>query len=86
LSPASPQLSVIAAAFQISGVLPRAMINGDTDRAQERERELAKEKQRQRQLRDKVQGRKLPENPKRAISMVRTSSLARRELIFLSRS
>ncbi|KAF8519097.1 Sec8 exocyst complex component-specific domain-containing protein [Hysterangium stoloniferum] len=58
LSPTSPQMSAVAAAFQSAGAARRAMMNGDTDRAQEREREMAREKERQRRLRDKVQGRR----------------------------
>jgi hypothetical protein len=58
VSPTSPSMSAIAAAFQSAGASRRALLNGDMERGQEREREIAKEKERQRRIRDKVQGRR----------------------------
>lgn len=54
LSPSSPSLSAVAAAFQSAGASRRALLNGDPGRSQEREREMAMEKERQRRIRDKV--------------------------------
>lgn len=58
LSPTSPSVSAVAAAFHSAGASRRAFINGDAERIQEREREIAREKERQRRIRDKVQGRR----------------------------
>jgi hypothetical protein len=59
MSPTSPALSAVAAAFQSAGASRRAVRNGDVDRGKEREREMAKEKERQKRIRDKVQGRRV---------------------------
>lgn len=58
VSPQSPSLLAVAAAFQSAGASRRAVINGDAERSQEREREMAREKERQRRIRDKVHGRR----------------------------
>ncbi|KIJ46391.1 hypothetical protein M422DRAFT_66747 [Sphaerobolus stellatus SS14] len=59
VSPISPSLSKVAAAFQSAGASRRAAMNGNAERARDRELELQKEKERQRRLRDKVQGRRV---------------------------
>ena len=59
IAPTTPSLSAVAAAFQSAGASRRAVINGDVDRAREREQEMAREKERQKRIRDKVHGRRV---------------------------